>query len=362
MNRSVHVDLGERSYEIAIGTQMAAALSIEGAGTTALVVSDSNVAPLYSDVCVTMLEEKGFRAVSAVVSAGEESKSVEVAAFLYEQCVKAGLDRSSTIVALGGGVVGDLAGFVAATFLRGVRLVQIPTTILSMVDSSVGGKTAVNLPQGKNLVGCFYQPAGVIADLSVLSTLPRREYISGLAEVVKYGVIWDAPFFALLEEHADLLLSADVPLLEDVIARCCEIKADVVAQDERESGMRAILNFGHTLGHAIENVCGYGRWLHGEAVAVGMAYAAGLSSRICGCPAADRDRIIALLRRLELPVNPSSFGDAPAWDRLREAMSSDKKANRQVPRFVLAESMGSVQFGCDVSEEAMRATYDEWPQ
>jgi len=356
MSKTVHVDLGERSYDIHIGADPAIGEAIAGA-TAALIISDSNVDPLYGDGCEQHLRARDLRVGRAVVPAGEVSKDLVVARGLYDRCFEAGLDRRSVIVALGGGVVGDLGGFVAATFLRGVPYLQVPTSLLAMVDSSVGGKTGVNVPQGKNLIGAFYQPIEVVAALSSLATLPDREYRSGLAEVVKYGIIWDAEFFALLEDNVPNLLERDQRLLEDVVARCCEIKAEVVARDEKESGLRAILNFGHTLAHAIENVAGYGAYLHGEAVSIGMAYAARLSLLLRGLPAEDAERIVRVLADLGLPVVMSGGADAGDWNRMRTAMSSDKKAVASVPRFVLADSIGSVAFGCEVAESALSEAF-----
>jgi len=332
---------------LALGTTFAGA-----GGIKALVVSDSNVEPLHGDACRRRLGQIGIECVSAVVPAGEPSKSLDSARSLYAQAAGHGLERSDLVVALGGGMVGDLAGFVAGTYQRGVRFLQIPTTLLAMVDSSVGGKTAVNLEQGKNLVGCFHQPVEVDADLDLLATLPQREYVSGLAEVAKYGVIWDASLFALVEEQAEALGKRDPVLLEEVIARCCEIKAEVVAMDEREIGPRAILNFGHTLGHALEKVSGYGQWLHGEAVAIGMVFAARVSARTRGLAAADAARIVDVLRRLGLPVSPGRGHEVP-WDALWKAMLADKKTVRRKPRFVLADRLGSVLTGCEVAEEIL---------
>jgi 3-dehydroquinate synthase len=274
---------------------------------------------------------------------------------LYAKALSVGFDRRSVIVALGGGVVGDLAGFVAGTLLRGVRFIQVPTTLLAMVDSSVGGKTGVNLPQGKNLVGVFHQPVEVVADLDTLKTLPEREYLSGLAEVIKYGVIRDAAFFERLEARLDRLRARDADELEEVVARCCEIKAAVVSSDERETGERAILNFGHTLAHALENVGGYSRWLHGEAVAIGMAFAARLSEQQAGLPAADRQRIEAMLAALRLPVRV----DQMAWEAVRHAMQLDKKVWRRLPRFALAERLGHAVFGREVPEEILIQTFKD---
>lgn len=357
MNRTVHVELGERSYDIAIGTDLPVGTAVSAKGKTkGLLVSDSNVDPLHGDACAARLAESGIDVDRAVIPAGESSKSQEQVTTLQGKAFECNLDRSSAIVALGGGMVGDLAGYVAATFMRGICLVQVPTSLLAMVDSSVGGKTAINVPQGKNLVGAFHQPCEVVADLSALDTLPEREYLSGLAEVVKYGVIVDAAFLDLLESNTDGLLARDADLLVEVVARCCEIKADVVAKDEREGGLREILNFGHTLAHALEQVLGYGEMLHGEAVAVGMAYAAAVSVKDCGLPAADGERINALLTKLRLPVSISRETD---WEAVRAAMSSDKKSRGSGLRFVLAKAMGSVLIGCEPPEEVLAETFRE---
>ncbi len=346
--------MGNRSYDIRIG-RGALESGWEGVPTNrrALIVSDSHVDPLYGDRCEAVLSGLGWTLSRAVIPAGEPSKSIGCLADLYGKAVEAGLDRSSYIVALGGGVVGDLAGFLAASFLRGIRLLQVPTSLLALVDSSVGGKTGIDLPQGKNLVGAFYQPDLVVADLGCLDTLPRREYISGLAEVVKYGVIWDAELFGRLENQAQGLLDRQDEILASVVARSCEIKAEVVSVDERESGVRAILNFGHTLGHAVEVVAGYERWLHGEAVAAGIDYALRLSVALKQMPPAEADRVRALQARFGLPglAHPEIAG--LPWAELRQAMGSDKKTVAGTPRFVLAEKLGAVSFGCEVPEAVL---------
>jgi 3-dehydroquinate synthase len=262
------------------------------------------------------------------------------------------LERTSFIVALGGGVVGDLAGFVAATYLRGIPFVQVPTTLLAQVDSSVGGKTGVNLKAGKNLVGAFYQPQLVLCDLATLKTLPKREYISGLAEVIKYGVIYDAVLFAQLERNLPKLLQRDAATLAAVIARCCEIKADVVGQDETEGGLRAILNFGHTIGHAIENSSGYGTFLHGEAISIGQVAAAKLSHQVLGLPSGDVARIEKLFTRAGLPVKLKL--DGVRRKKLFAAMKLDKKVSGGEVKFVLAKKIGRVNFGCQVPLETIR--------
>ncbi|MDA0576601.1 MAG: 3-dehydroquinate synthase [Verrucomicrobia bacterium] len=362
MSRIVHVDLDERSYDIHIGAGGEIASLREGAaGQRALIVTDTNVDPLFGARCEAMLAGYGMQVQRAVVPAGESSKSLPVVQTLYERAVEVGLDRHATLVALGGGMVGDLAGFVAATYLRGIRFVQVPTTLLAMVDSSVGGKTGVNLAAGKNLVGAFYQPIEVVADLAMLATLPAREYASGLAEVVKYGVIWDATLFRKLEDKAEALQRRDLDVLEPIVARCCEIKAEVVAVDERDSGVRAILNFGHTLGHAIEKISGYGGLLHGEAVSLGMVFAAELSCRETGFASEDRDRLVQLLGAVGLPVLPGERGVRADWAALREAMRTDKKSRGQVPRFVLAQKLGAVVYDHavaeDVAEQAFAAAF-----
>jgi 3-dehydroquinate synthase len=328
-------------------------------GQRALLVTDDHVDALHGDTWEARLKSCGLDVRRETVPAGEPSKSLEMAGRLYDVAAAAGLDRQSIIVALGGGVVGDLAGFVAATYLRGIRLIQIPTSLLAMVDSSVGGKTGVNLGAGKNLVGVFYQPVEVIADLTMLTSLPEREYVAGLAEVVKYGIIWDAALFGSLEENLDAILSRDVDVLASLVRRCCEIKSEVVAVDERESGVRAILNYGHTLGHAIEQVCGYGGWLHGEAISMGMVFATALSQQVKQLHAEEAGRITALLGRCGLPLKPDRAGFPGGWAALRKAITSDKKTQKRVPRFVLAENIGSVIYGCELAEEVLEATYTE---
>ena len=359
MATSVQVKLGERAYSIAIGRALPSLGSLENAQGhhRAMIVSDSTVDPLHGAECQRRLEAHGVECFRVVVPAGEATKSLQWVEFLYSKAAEAGLDRSALMVALGGGMVGDLAGFVAATYLRGVRFAQMPTTLLAMVDSSVGGKTGINLSQGKNLVGAFYQPMAVEADLDRLQTLPQREYVSGLAEVVKYGVIWDASLFHLLEKHTDELLAREPVFLEKVVARCCEIKAEVVAIDEREIGPRAILNFGHTLGHALEKADGYGQWLHGEAVSIGMCYAARLSVAVEGFSADEADRIKNLLRTFGLPVGVPDNRLA-AWPALRHAMGADKKTIRNRPRFVLAKKLGSVVIGCEPNDEKLEEIWN----
>ena len=264
----------------------------------------------------------------------------------YNELAKHRLERTSFIIALGGGVVGDLAGFVAATYLRGIPFVQVPTTLLSQVDSSVGGKVGINLKAGKNLVGSFYQPRLVLCDLRVLGSLPLREFRAGLAEVIKYGIIYDASLFQKLERELPRLLRRDSTTLTEVISRCCEIKAEVVGQDERESGLRALLNFGHTIGHALENISGYGKYLHGEAISIGQIAAARISTRITGLPPEQSDRIAALFQRSGLPLKVKLSN--AQMKKLLAAMQLDKKVSDGEVRFVLARELGKVEHGIKV--------------
>jgi len=321
-----------------------------------LVITDENVSRHYADTVLESLEKGGFSAQLTTLPAGEQTKRSEQLFELYSRCIEVGLDRKSFIVALGGGVIGDLAGYLAASYLRGIPFVQVPTSLLAMVDSSVGGKTGINLPEGKNLVGAFHQPDLVLADLATLETLPEREFRAGLSEVVKYGIIYDAPFFQKLENHAEQLTDVkNVELLAEVVGRCCEIKADVVAQDEREGGLRAILNFGHTVGHAIENVAGYGEYVHGEAVAIGSVFAARASVELTGLPQADCDRMEKMFQALELPVRAPEC----EWGALRAALAVDKKTVGGMPKFVLASEIGKVSIGNEISEDLMEQLWND---
>ena len=303
---TIHVRLAHAPYAVTVGDGVLALAGASahalGLGRTCAVLTDSTVGRLHGAVALASLREAGFRAVVVTVPCGEASKSMAVAEDCCRQMIRAGLDRKSWVLALGGGVVGDLAGFVAAIYYRGIPLVQAPTTIVAQVDASVGGKTGVNVPEGKNLIGAFHQPRAVIADLDTLATLPERELRAGLAEVVKTACIGDADFFAWLEAHADALLAADTEALTHAIATCCRFKAGVVMRDEREAGERALLNFGHTFGHALETETGYGALLHGEAIAIGMLLAARLSTHLGMADAADAQRLHALIGRLK-PVD-----------------------------------------------------------
>jgi len=345
--RTVTVSLGDRSYPIFVGAGLLSALGRYCAklelGRRCAVLSDDRVARLYAKPALAALRSSGFEPRLICVPHGETSKSLKMIHAACDQLAAHRLERKSFIVALGGGVAGDLAGFLAAIYLRGIAFVQAPTTLLAQVDSSVGGKTGVNLKAGKNLVGAFHQPRLVLCDLRTLNTLPEREFRAGLAEVIKYGIICDAPFFARLERVLPRLMGREAGVLAEVVAHCCELKAGVVRFDETETGLRAILNFGHTIGHAIENISGYGKYLHGEAIAIGQVAAAKLSAELAGLPADDAARIERLFLRAGLPVSIRLAGAARA--RLLAAMQADKKVSAGEIKFVLACRIGLVEPG-----------------
>jgi 3-dehydroquinate synthase len=349
--RNVRVSLGNRSYAIQIAPGLLQKLGGECArlklGARCAVITDTNVGKHFAKPVYESLVKAGFEPVLITVPAGEKSKCITVIEKCFDQLAAHRLERKSFIVALGGGVVGDLAGFVAATYLRGIPFVQVPTTLLAQVDSSVGGKTGVNLRAGKNLVGAFYQPKLVLCDLDTLKALPEREFISGLAEVIKYGIIYDVQLFAQLERDLLKLLKREPKTLAAVVARCCEIKAEVVSQDETEGGLRAILNFGHTIGHAIENSSGYGKFLHGEAIAIGQVAAAKLSHKILGLPIRDVERIGKLFNRVGLPTQIKL--NSAQRKKLFAAMKLDKKASGGEIKFVLAQKIGEVVWGRKIS-------------
>ncbi|HTV76451.1 MAG TPA: 3-dehydroquinate synthase, partial [Candidatus Baltobacteraceae bacterium] len=350
--RTVSVQLGNRSYTIKIATGLLKQLGGECArlklGVRCAIITDSNAGRHYAKPVYETLVGAGFEPVLITVPAGEKSKSLKIVQSCYDQLAAHRLERKSFIVALGGGVVGDLAGFVAATYLRGIPFVQIPTTLLAQVDSSVGGKTGVNLNAGKNLVGAFYQPRLVLCDLDTLKTLPEREFRAGLAEVIKYGIISDAKLFGQIERNLSKLLKREPKTLAAVVGRCCEIKADVVGKDETEGGLRAILNFGHTIGHAIENISGYGKFLHGEAISIGQVAAAKLSRKILGLPLRDVERIENLFKRAGLPAQISL--NSAQRKKLFTAMKLDKKVSSGEVRFVLVEKIGVVKWGQKVPQ------------
>jgi 3-dehydroquinate synthase len=355
--RTVKVSLGDRSYNIHIGPDLLTSIGKGcrklGLGQRCAIITDSSVAPLHAVPVTESLRAEGFDVTLIRIPSGETSKSLRIADTCFKQLAAHRIERHSFIVALGGGVVGDLAGFVAATYLRGIPFVQIPTTLLAQVDSSVGGKVGINLKAGKNLVGAFHQPRWVVCDINTLKTLPLREYRAGLAEVIKYGIIADARLFARLEKEMKLLLERDPQTLSDIIARSCAIKADVVANDETESGRRAILNFGHTIGHALEAISKYGKYLHGEAISIGQVAAAHISHLCSGLPESHAIRIRELFRSADLPttVDLTSKQSGAVFN----AMSLDKKVQQGNVRFVLADKIGHATWGHSVP----KATIEE---
>ena len=352
----VPVSLAERSYDIEIGRGILASagsfIAARAQSRHAVVISDGNVVAPHAQQVLQSLAAAGFRADLVTVAAGEATKCTAELTRLWDELLKLRADRKTVIVAVGGGVTGDLAGFAAATFARGLTFFQIPTTLLAQVDSSVGGKVGINLPQAKNMVGAFWQPAGVLIDSDVLSTLPDREYRSGLAEVVKYGMILDADFFAYLEQHVPELNRGERAAMQHIIARSCQLKAQVVQQDEREeTGQRAVLNYGHTFCHAIETVTGYGSYLHGEAVAIGMVCAARLAVQLGRIDAHVAERQHALLVALGLPVSAAGL-DRSA---LLSAMQRDKKVEHGKLRFVLPTRLGHVELVGDIDPSMVLA-------
>lgn len=337
--KNVHIGLGDRSYNVGIGVglmQPAANWPDLPGGTAALIVTNTTVAPLYGAALAARLRQQYPRVDVLSLPDGETYKDWPTLNLIFDHLLSNGYDRKTVLFALGGGVVGDMTGFAAATYMRGVPFVQIPTTLLAQVDSSVGGKTAINHPHGKNMIGAFYQPELVLCDLSTLATLPQREIAAGLAEVIKYGPIYDEAFLIWLEANLEKLVAGEPESLAHAVARCCEIKAAVVGADERESGLRAILNFGHTFGHAIEAGLGFGVWLHGEAVAAGMVMAAELSERMGLMPAGFRPRLESLIQRAGLPVRGPKLGAAEYLKHMRV----DKKAEAGAIRFVLIHGLG----------------------
>ena len=354
--RTIRVELLERGYDIEIGQgNLAAAGSFVAARLPcqhAVVITDEHVLAPHGALVAEALRAAGIRVDLVVAPPGENSKSIAQAAELWNRMLQLAADRQTVVVAVGGGVVGDLGGFVAATYLRGIPFIQIPTTLMAQVDSSVGGKVGINLPLGKNLVGAFWQPAGVLIDTGTLATLPDREYRSGLAEVVKYGVILDEPFFAWLENRVAEILARDPDGVAHLIARCCELKARVVKEDEREeTGLRAVLNYGHTFCHAIETVAGYGVYLHGEAVSIGMVCASRLACALGRVPAEFVQRQRRLLLAFGLPVEVANLNSHD----LLAAMQRDKKAAHGKLRFVLPSRFGHVELVGDVDASQVLA-------
>lgn len=352
--RTLSVDLGASGYDILIDSGILSSLGSmcaeAGLGRTAAVVTNPTVNPLYGETVMRSLEGAGISCALIVIPDGEQYKTAGTLETVYDRLIDAGLDRSSFIVALGGGVVGDLAGYAAATYLRGVPFVQVPTTLLAQVDSSVGGKTAIDHPKGKNLIGAFHQPRLVLIDVAVLATLPPREFRAGMAEVVKYGAVLDADFFAWLESHAARISAGDPHCLAEVIRRCCSLKAGIVEMDEKESGPRAVLNYGHTLGHAFETLSDYQSLLHGEAVAIGMVLASRISSALGHCTDRDAARITELLALFGLPVA------APASDPvvLSELLVRDKKARSGSISFICNRGIGGYAVERRMPDELVR--------
>jgi 3-dehydroquinate synthase len=355
--RTLNVELAERSYPIRIGARL-----LEQPGLIkpylktrrVAVVTNDVVGPLYLDAFVAGLEAEGLSVTRIVLPDGEAHKDWPTLNLIFDGLLAARCDRSTTLIALGGGVVGDMVGFAAATYQRGVPFIQVPTTLLSQVDSSVGGKTAINHPLGKNMIGAFYQPRLVIADTAALDTLPDRELKAGLAEVIKYGLIRDLPFLDWIETNLDRLLARDQEALAEAVERSCRNKAEVVVADETEQGERATLNLGHTFGHAIETGLGYGEWLHGEAVAAGAVMAADLSRRMGWLSDADVERVRAIHARAGLPVKGAPLGA----DRYLELMAHDKKVSDGTLRLVLLRQIGKAVITAEAPVEAIRATIE----
>lgn len=348
--RTMGVDLGNRSYPIHIGSnlleQLDRVLAPLALGNKVLLITDTNVGPLYGKKVEESLIRAGCSVRTVQVPAGENTKTLLQAGSLFDAAFDHGLDRSGPVIALGGGVVGDLAGFVAATYMRGVPFIQVPTTLLAQVDSSVGGKVAVNHPRGKNIIGAFYQPKLVLIDVETLQTLHDRELKAGLAEVIKYGVIWDAGFFAWLEENISRLLKREPDALAYVVETCCKVKAAVVEQDETEQGCRAILNYGHTIGHAVEQLSGYGTYLHGEAVAIGMVVAARMAVNQGIFTHSEYLRIKELIEAAQLPAEmPGNLQS----DEVLASIYHDKKVTGGKLVFVLPTQIGHVEICYDVN-------------
>jgi 3-dehydroquinate synthase len=354
--QNVRVELADRSYDIQIGTgnldQVGPMVTERIQASHAVAITDENVRQPHADKVAESLADVDIDVDLVVVAPGEQTKSIDMANSLWQGMLEMGANRTSIIVAVGGGVIGDLAGFVAATFARGLRFFQVPTTLLAQVDSSVGGKVGINLPAAKNMVGSFLQPRGVLIDTETLQTLPQREYRAGLGEVVKYGVILDAVLFEYLEAHVEGLLNLEPEVIRHVVARCCRLKAEVVNQDELElSGLRAILNYGHTFAHAYEALTGYGELLHGEAVAIGMMTASRLAERLGRIDGELTARQQSLLEKLGLPVAPPELDP----EKILETMMHDKKVAHGRLRFVLPDRLGHVELVDDVDTADVRA-------
>ncbi len=354
MMERINVQLGERSYPILIGSDIIDRVGEEmdplGVGSRIAVVTNNVIRPLYGDRVVKSLEKSGYRVKVIEVPDGEVYKSLSSAQKIFDELVDSEMDRTSTILALGGGVIGDLAGFVAATYMRGIHFINLPTTLLAQVDSAVGGKTGVDHPKGKNLIGAFYQPRLVLCDLYVLRTLPEKELIAGMAEVVKYGVILDAGFFSFVESHIEDILNHQDDAMAEVVRSSCAAKAAIVEEDEREAGKRAILNFGHTLGHAIESLTGYDTYIHGEAVSMGMVASARIAQDMKLCDGDVVSRLEKLLKKIGLPTELPSLDP----EKMIRILSHDKKVKDGKVRFVLPTRIGKVVIRDDVTPDIIR--------
>jgi 3-dehydroquinate synthase len=353
--QKIRLDLGERSYNIAIDSAQLKDIGktlerFEFSKRLAL-VSNPTVFDLYGEIVSRSVRDEGFVLSEVIIPDGEEYKTLQWTEHIYSELLKARLDRKSAVIALGGGVIGDIAGFAASTYMRGIDFIQVPTTLLAQVDSSVGGKTGVNHPLGKNMIGTFWQPRLVWIDLDTLETLPEREFFAGISEIIKYGVIWDEDLFDFLDINRDLILKLDRQALTYVIKRSCEIKSEVVSRDEREAGLRAILNYGHTVGHAIETVTGYRRYLHGEAVAVGMVAEATIALSLGFMDKKELQRIKSLIESYGLA---STLPDTADIDGILEAVQMDKKAVSGELKFILPERIGSVKIQGGVSAADLR--------
>lgn len=355
MTQTLDVSLAERSYTIHIGAGLLNQTEIllnQIKGKQVAIISNTTVAPLYMQQVAQPLRDKGVRVIEVMLPDGEAYKNSDTLNLIYDALLEARCERNTTLIALGGGVIGDLTGYAAATYLRGVPFIQIPTTLLSQVDSSVGGKTGINHPRGKNMIGAFYQPQLVLIDIDTLKTLPQRELSAGIAEVIKYGLIRDADFFVWLENNMHKLMLLDEAVVTEAVYRSCKNKADVVAADEREAGERALLNLGHTFGHAIENAMGYGVWLHGEAVAAGTVMAAELSQRLNWLQANDVERIKAIFAAAELDQKPPALGVETYLD----LMGLDKKVQDGKIRLVLQQGIGKAIITSDYDAEQLNLT------
>ena len=351
---TVNVELGERAYPIHIGADLISQTALFAphiAGSSVTIVTNTTVDPLYGDALRGALAPLGKQVSTVVLPDGEAHKTWQTLNLIFDALLGSRADRKTTLIALGGGVIGDMTGFAAACYMRGVPFIQVPTTLLSQVDSSVGGKTGINHPLGKNMIGAFYQPQAVIADIGALRTLPPRELAAGIAEVIKTGAIADAAFFDWIEANIAALNACEPAALAEAVKRSCEIKASVVAQDEREGGLRAILNFGHTFGHAIEAGLGYGEWLHGEAVGCGMVMAADLSVRLGHLDEASRERIVAVVKAAHLPERGPDLGAS----RYVDLMQVDKKAEGGAIKFILLKRFGETLI-TRAPDEAVQAT------